>query len=356
VPVLRAAGVDVVVEPGAGAAAWFTDEAYAAAGASLTSRSDLCVQADVIVSVGRPADDVLSDLHSGQTVVGMLRTFTDPAYARRLAGPGLTAVSLDGCHTLSRAQDMDALTSQANVAGYASSRGGGERVRRLLPDAGHRGRHRPARAGAGARRAASPACGRSARPVGWAPWWPRTTYGRSPVPRSSRSAAGSWTSAVRRTLPERGGYAGRSPWTSHAQRDALAGHLGQYDAVITTAQVPGGRRLLVDEEGVKGMAPGSVIVDLAAGPSGGNVAPARAGETVVTEGGVTVVGADNLPATVPTAASAAYSRNLTALLRHLVREGELSLDLSDEIQAGVVITHAGRVVHPAVTRLLEGAS
>ena len=101
------------------------------------------------------------------------------------------------------------------------------------------------------------------------------------------------------------------------------------------------------------MAPGSVVVDLAAGPYGGNTAETRAGETVVTDNGVTVVGAADLAATMPTAASAAYSRNVTALLAHLVRDGRLAIDLTDEIQAGVVITHDGRVVHPVITRLLD---
>ena len=123
--------------------------------------------------------------------------------------------------------------------------------------------------------------------------------------------------------------------------------------VITTAQVPGRRPpLLVTEDAVKAMAAGSVIVDMGASPLGGNVAGSRPGETVVTGNGVTIIGADNLAATVPTAASNAYSRNITALLLHLTADGALAIDTGDEIQAGVVVTHGGRVVHPGVAALL----
>jgi len=105
---------------------------------------------------------------------------------------------------------------------------------------------------------------------------------------------------------------------------------------------------------VKAMAAGSVIVDMGASPLGGNVAGSVPGETVVTENGVTVIGAQNLPSTVPTASSNAYSRNISALLLHMVADGELKIDTSDEIQSGVVVTHDGQVVHPAVARLLDG--
>jgi NAD(P) transhydrogenase subunit alpha len=122
--------------------------------------------------------------------------------------------------------------------------------------------------------------------------------------------------------------------------------------VITTAQVPGRRPpLLVTEDTVKAMAAGSVIVDMAASALGGNVAGSVPGEEIVTGNGVTLMGAPNLPATVPAAASAAFSRNMTALLLHLTSEGALAIDPADEIQAGVVITHGGRVIHPGTAAL-----
>jgi len=124
--------------------------------------------------------------------------------------------------------------------------------------------------------------------------------------------------------------------------------------VITTAQVPGRRPpLLITEDAVKAMAAGSVIVDMGSSPLGGNVAGSVPGESVVTENGVTIIGAQNLPSTVPTAASSAYSRNISALLLHMTSDGALKIDLSDEIQAGVIVTHDGKVVHPAVAKLLQ---
>jgi NAD(P) transhydrogenase subunit alpha len=353
VAALREAGLDVAVEYGAGAAAWFPDEAYATAGAALVSRHELA-GANIVVAVGRPDEDVLSTLHSGQFVVGLLQTLVDPGYALRLAHLGLTAISLDGLpRTLSRAQEMDALTSQANVAGYkavlVAAHAYGGYFPMLVTAAGTA---RPARVlvlGAGV--AGLQAIG-TARRLGAMV----TAYDVRPEARPEIESVGGTFLDLGPTVESSGGYA-RALSTAEllAQRETLAVHVGRFDIVLTTAQVPGGRPpLLLDEDAVKALAPGSVVVDLAAGPSGGNVAGVRPGETVVTDNGVTVIGAGNLPATVPVAASAAYSRNLTALLRHLVRDGQPHLDLSDEIQVGVVVTHAGRVVHPAVARLLEG--
>jgi NAD(P) transhydrogenase subunit alpha len=146
-----------------------------------------------------------------------------------------------------------------------------------------------------------------------------------------------------------------------AQQAELAAQIARFDVVITTAQVPGRRPpLLVTAEAVKGMQPGSVLVDLAASSLGGNVDGSVADQTVLTGDGVRVIGAGDLPAQVPTAASTAYSHNIVALLADLVRDGALRIDLADEIQAGVVVTHQGTVVHPAVAALLgspaEGGS
>ncbi len=144
-----------------------------------------------------------------------------------------------------------------------------------------------------------------------------------------------------------------------AQQAELEAHIARHDVVITTAQVPGRKPpLLVTDDAVKKMASGSVIVDMGASALGGNVAGSEPSEVVVTGNGVTIIGAQNLPSTVPTAASNAYSRNICALLLHMVKDGSLAIDTSDEIQAGVVIAHDGAVVHPAVAKLLAsgGAS
>jgi NAD(P) transhydrogenase subunit alpha len=284
----------------------------------------------------------------------MLRTLSDPAYARRLADLGVTAISLDGLpRMLSRAQEMDALTSQANVAGYKAVLVAAHAYRGYFPMlVTAAGTARPARVlvlGAGV--AGLQAIG-TARRLGAVV----AAHDVRPESRAEIESVGATFLDLDTAASETaGGYArALSVDEQRAQRDALAGHLSRFDVVITTAQVLGGQPpLIVDDEAIKGMAPGSVVVDLAAGPAGGNVAASRAGETVLTENGVTVIGADNLPATVPTAASAAYSRNLAALLSHLVRDGELVLDPTDEIQAGVLVTHAGRIVNPTIARLAE---
>ena len=151
-----------------------------------------------------------------------------------------------------------------------------------------------------------------------------------------------------------GGYARElTAEERQAQQEELSGHIARHDVVITTAQVPGRRPpLLVTEDALKAMAPGSVIVDMGASALGGNVTGSRPGETIVTGNGITIVGADNLPATVPTAASNAYSRNISTLLLHMTKDGALAIDTGDEIQAGVVIAHDGKIVHEAVARLL----
>jgi NAD(P) transhydrogenase subunit alpha len=138
-----------------------------------------------------------------------------------------------------------------------------------------------------------------------------------------------------------------------AQQQELAGHISRHDIVITTAQVPGRRPpLLVTEDALKAMAAGSVVVDMGASPLGGNVAGSEPGRTVVTENGVTIVGATGLPSSMPTAASSFYARNISALLQHLISDGALVLDGDDQITAGVVITRDGAIVHPAL-RLQE---
>ena len=136
----------------------------------------------------------------------------------------------------------------------------------------------------------------------------------------------------------------------------MLGHIARHDVVITTAQVPGRRPpLLVTEDAIKAMTAGSVLVDMGASELGGNVAGSRPGETVVTGNGITIIGADNLPSSMPTAASAAYSRNIATLLDYLSADGALAIDTSDGVQAGVVITHGGRVVHEGVAALLNPA-
>jgi H+-translocating NAD(P) transhydrogenase subunit alpha len=364
VPRLTAAGLEVMVEQGAGDAAWFPDDAYQAAGATIAKTADLYAAADVILTVTRPDEAAVGRLRAGQTVVGMLAPLVTPQLARQLADKGVTAVSLDLLpRTLSRAQGMDALSSQANVAGYKAALVAAEAYGRFFPLLiTAAGTARPAKLlvlGAGvaglqaigtARRLGAQVSGYDVRPAS-----------KGEV-ESLGAAFLELTSVV--SAAGEGGYARElTAEERDAQQAELAAHIARHDVVITTAQVPGRRPpLLVTEDAVAAMAAGSVIVDMGASALGGNVAGSAPGQSVVTPNGVTIIGATNLPATVPTAASNAFSRNISALLLHMTADGALQIDTTDEIQAGVVITRDGEVVQPAVAKLLtdslqhEGAS
>ena len=352
---LRPAGIEVLVERGAGQGAWLTDAAYADAGATIVGTAELFASADVILTVTKPSPAMVDQLGKGQAVIGMLAPLTDPELAAALAARGVTAISLDGLpRTLSRAQSMDALSSQANVAGYKAAlvaAGAFGRFFPLLITAA--GTAPPARVlvlGAGvaglqaigtARRLGAVVSGYDVRPASKGEV---ESLGATFIELTSvGSAAGEGGYARELTAEER-----------QAQQDELAGHIARHDVVITTAQVPGRRPpLLVTDEAIKAMSPGSVIVDMGASALGGNVSGSRPGETVVTGNGVRIIGADNLPASVPTASSNAYSRNISALLLHMTSDGALAIDTTDEIQAGVVIAHDGRIVQEGVARLLQ---
>jgi NAD(P) transhydrogenase subunit alpha len=355
VPRLTAAGLEVLVEEGAGDAAWFPDSAYEAAGAAIAKTDELYATADVILTVTRPGEAAQKGLRAGQALFGMLSPLVSPELAIQLAEKGVTAVSLDGLpRTLSRAQGMDALSSQANVAGYKAVLVAAETYGRFFPLLiTAAGTARPAKLlvlGTGV--AGLQAIG-TARRLGAQV----SGYDVRPASKGEVESLGATflqlTSAV--NAAGDGGYARELTAEERAAQQAeLAAHIGRHDVVITTAQVPGRRPpLLVTEDAIAAMAAGSVIVDMGASPLGGNVAGSAPGQTVVTPNGVTIIGATNLPATVPTAASNAYSRNISALLLHMTADGALRIDTTDEIQAGVVITRDGEVVHPAVVKLLQ---
>jgi proton-translocating NAD(P)+ transhydrogenase subunit alpha len=355
---LTGAGLNVLVESGAGDGAWFADSAYAEVSATIVTRQELIADADVILTVTRPDDDLVGELRSGQAVIGMLNPLADPALAAALAARGVTAISLDGLpRTLPKAQAMDALTSQANVGGYKAALVAATAYGRFFPLLiTAAGTARPAKVlvlGTGV--AGLQAIG-TARRLGAVV----SAYDVRPQTKTEVESLGATFIELASVGPAagEGGYArALSEDERQAQQAELMGHIARHDVVITTAQVPGRRPpLLLTEDALKAMSAGSVVVDMGSGPLGGNVAGSVPGETIVTGNGVTVIGAGNLPASVPTAASAAYARNISTLLLHMVADGALAIDPSDDIQAGVVITHAGTVVHPATAALLADQS
>jgi len=361
---LRAAGLEILVETAAGDGSWLSDDAFTEAGATITARDELTAAADVIVTVGRPDERVVAGLRPGQALLGMLAPLPVPGFARRLAEAGVTAISLDLiARTLPRAQPMDALTSQANIAGYKAAVLAAATFGRFFPLLiTAAGTARPAKVlvlGTGV--AGLQAIG-TARRLGAVV----SAYDVRPETKTEVESLGASFIELTSVGPAsgEGGYArALTEEERQAQQDELAGHIARHDVVITTAQVPGRRPpVLVTADALKSMAPGSVVVDMGASALGGNVEGSRPASTVVTENGVTVVGAGDLPSTMPAAASAMYARNVSSLLLYLVREGSLAIDLSDDLQRGVVITYEGRVVHPALsepaggTACVDGAS
>lgn len=355
---LTAAGLEILVEAGAGAGAAFPDSAYAEAGATIVSTADLYAQADVVLRVQKPSEAEVGLLRSGQAVIGFLAPLIEPGLAAALAARGVTAISLDALpRTLSRAQSMDALSSQANVGGYkavlmaATTYG---RYFPLLTTAA--GTAKPANVlilGVGV--AGLQAIGTARRLGAVVKAYDVRSETREQV--ASLGAQFIMLKSVADATGE-GGYArALTPEEQAAQQAELNGHIAAMDVVITTAQVPGRRPpLLVTADAVRAMKSGSVIVDMAASPLGGNCELSQAGETIVTDNGVTIIAPDNLPATMPAGASQFYARNISALLLHFVKDGAMTYDFSEEITVGTVITHGGQVVQAATKKLLEPAA
>jgi H+-translocating NAD(P) transhydrogenase subunit alpha len=346
---LRAAGLEVLIESGAGDGAWLTDDAYAEAGAGILSRAE-ALTADVVLMVGPPDSATVGQLRAGQAVVGLLAPLTDPDLVRSLADAGVTAISMDMIpRTLPRAQPMDALSSQANIAGYKAALVAAAEYDRFFPLLiTAAGTARPAKVlvlGVGV--AGLQAIG-TARRLGALV----SAYDVRPETRTEAESVGATFIELSTVGPAsgEGGYARALTEDERlAQQQELAGHIARHDVVITTAQVPGRRPpLLVTEDALKAMTAGSVIVDMGASALGGNVVGSVPGQTIVTEHGVTVIGASALPSSMPAAASAMYARNVSALLLYLVKDGALTLDPGDELQAGVVITSDGAIVHPSL--------
>lgn len=352
---LTGAGAEVLVEEGAGAAAALPDAAYAAAGATIVNAKRLYEQSDVILRVQRPSADELENLRKGQVLIGLLQPLLEPAAMQQLAKAKVTAISLDALpRMLSRAQGMDALSSQANVGGYRAVLVAAEAYGRYFPLlTTAAGTAKPANVlvlGVGVAGLQAIA---TARRLGALV---KAYDVRSETKEQAESLGAQFL--VLKSVADAtgaGGYARElTPEERAAQQQELNEHIAGMDVVITTAQVPGRRPpLLVTADAVRGMKPGSVIVDMAASALGGNVELSKPDERVATENGVTIIAPTNLPATMPAGASQFYARNISTLLLHFLKDGQMNLDFDDEITSATVITHDGAVIQAATRQLLE---
>ena len=331
---LVGAGFEVVVERGAGEAATFPDAAFADAGATL--EESVLGAAEAIAMVNKPSGEQVSRLRKGDILIAFLQPLTDAEGIERLKQQGVVAFAMESIPRITRAQPMDALSSQATVAGYKGVLLAADRLPRFFPMlTTAAGTVPPAKVlvlGAGvaglqaiatARRLGAVVSGFDVRPV---------------VKEQVESLGATFLDLGVRGEETAGGYAAElTPEQQAAQQKALDERLPDFDVVVTTAAIPGRPApKLIPASAVEAMRPGSVIVDLAA-ETGGNCELTKPGEETVAHG-VTIVGFTNLPGTMPAHASQLYARNVMALLQHLAPDGQLALDFEDEITAGACVT------------------
>jgi NAD(P) transhydrogenase subunit alpha len=336
---LAAAGADVTVQTGAGGAAGFADEAYREAGATIAD--DAVGGSELVARVRKPSTEEVAHLADGTVLIGFLEPLTDREGIERLAGRGVVAFAMESIPRITRAQSMDALSSQATVSGYKAALIAAERLPKFFPllmtAAGTVAPAKVLVVGAGVAGLQAIATARRLGAV-------VSGFDVRPVVREQVESLGAAFLDLGVTGGEtEGGYARElSEEDQRAQQEALEGRLPEFDVVITTALIPGRPApCLIPASAVTAMRDGSVIVDLAA-EAGGNCELTTPGEVVVREG-VTIVGLTDLPSSMAQHASQLYSRNVTALLLHLAPEGELTLDFDDEITAGACVTRREEV-------------
>ena len=354
---LRAQGIDITVEAGAGVAAGASDAAYGEAGAQVTTdRAAILARADVLPTVNALSAGDQTQLKVGAVVIGFLRPLDAPAALITAIARPATLFSMELVPRISRAQSMDALSSMATVAGYKAVIVAADRLPRLFPMLmTAAGTIPPARVfviGAGVAGLQAIATARRLGAVVEA-------YDvRAAAGEQVRSLGAKFLDVDLGGIATEGGGGYAAELTEEALdrgRDLIAKTAAHSDVVITTAQVPGRPApRLIRRDAIEAMRPGSVVVDLAA-PAGGNCELTKPGVTQDI-GGVTLLAPMNMPAEVPVHASQLYARNILNFLALIVKNGVLSVDLSDEVLAGACVAHEGQPINPRVAKLLESAT
>ena len=347
------AGIQVAVEAGAGAAAFFGDAAYIDAGANVSDAAT-AFAGDAVLKVQPPSPDEVGRLHEGTVLISFLQPASNADTIGALVKRKVTAFSLDLVPRISRAQSMDALSSQAGIAGYKAVLLAANHLPRFFPllmtAAGTVAPARVLVMGAGVAGLQASATARRLGAVVEA-------YDVRPAVKDEVKSLGATFLELPLEAQEgTGGYAAaQSEDFLRRQRELIGDRVAASDVVVTTAAIPGRKApILVTADMVRRMRPGSVIVDLAA-ETGGNVELTRAGE-IIQVGGVTIDGTRNLPSTMPVHASQLYSKNVSTLLLLLVKDGALKLDFTDEIVKGACVTHNGEIVNPRAKELAEAAT
>jgi NAD(P) transhydrogenase subunit alpha len=351
------AGLEVAVQAGAGAEAHLPDEQYTEKGATIVGDAgELLRQGDVILKVAAPEAAELDAIREGAILIGFLSPFTNPDLVRRLAEGRVTSFSVEAIPRTTRAQSMDALSSQAVVAGYRATLAGATHLGKFFPmlitAAGTAAPSRVLVLGAGVAGLQAIATAKRLGAVVEA-------YDVRPAVKEEVESLGAkFVQIEMEQSGEEGGGSGQyakelSEDQQRRQRELLAQRVAAADCVITTAAVPGRPApRLITEEMVQAMRPGSVIVDIAA-ESGGNCALTEPGSVVLRDG-VTIDGTLNLPSQMPFHASLLYANNVANLLLHMTNEGRVEPDFEDEIVAGCCVTHGGRIVNDRVREAIEG--
>lgn len=335
---------NVLIEAGAGKRSFYPDTAYEQAGAQIGDRKTVITKADVLATIGQPGTDVVDQLRPGQTLLGLLRPLTDLDYVKELAAKKVNALAFELLpRTVSRAQTMDVLSSQASVAGYKAALLAADNFSRYLPMMiTAAGTAKPTKVlvlGTGV--AGLQAIGTAKRLGAMV-----SGYDIRPASRGEVESLGATFLTTSVSATGEGGYArALTPEETAQQQAELAQFIAQNDVIITTAQVPGRRPpLLVTQKSVDAAQAGTLFIDLAASDLGGNVAGSQPGKTVTTAKQAQIIGAGDMASQLPASASDMFAKNVQAVLGAIVQDNQLVLDVDDEVVGELLVTTQGEII------------
>ncbi|GAB6092014.1 NAD(P) transhydrogenase subunit alpha [Furfurilactobacillus curtus] len=335
---------EVLIEQGAGVNAFYPDQAYQDAGATLVSRDDAIKQSNLIAVINQLDATTIGQLTAGQTLIGLLAPLTDPDGIKALAKQKVTALAFELLpRTVSRAQTMDVLSSQSSVAGYKAALVAADKFSRYFPMMiTAAGTAKPAKVlvlGTGV--AGLQAIG-TAKRLGAVV----SGYDVRPASRGEVESLGATFLTTSVSGAGEGGYARQlTPEETQQQQDELAGFIAENNVIITTAQVPGRKPpLLVTQKSVDEAKPGTIFIDLAASDLGGNVASSKPNETVMTPAGAQIIGAGDMASQLPAAASDMFSKNVQAVINYVTKEEALSFDVDDDVLGELLATYNGDII------------